>query len=416
MLPAVAVPQGRSSKPAPPLRLNGSTTIGEKLAPALVESWSGPGRWSYTGKINESTFRPKNPGSKPVEVTLSAQGSNEGAEALKAGKADIWMSSRPVSDEELAFFHKKHGDSHFEHVIALDGIAIILHKGNRIKSLSRQQIAEIFSGEIKDWSAVGGSPGPIKVYSRDEKSGTYDTFKALILKPFGKKLTPSATPFNSSSDLSYSVSKERAAIGFIGLPYVLKAAPVTINECGISYSPNSFTVKTEEYPLARRLFLYTPKHSPSIDSLVRFALSDKAQKIATEKEFIDLTIDRDPKNSSISRPNLSNSKRLSVTFRFATAHADLDSRAQRDLDRLALFMKSSSNQKHSLALLGFADNHGSDSYNKKLSLERAQAVAKRLKSLGVKISVVRGYGKAWPVACNDPIGSQKNRRVEVWIQ
>ncbi len=86
-----------------------------------------------------------------------------------------------------------------EHVLALDGIAILVNKGNPINSLSRKQIQAIFSSQTKDWSEVGGRPGHIELFARDDRSGTYDTFKTLVLE--SAPLFHDAKRFEDSSAL-----------------------------------------------------------------------------------------------------------------------------------------------------------------------------------------------------------------------
>jgi phosphate transport system substrate-binding protein len=94
-----------------------------------------------------------------------------------------------------------------EHVVGLDGLAIIVNKSNAVSALSKAQLASIFTGEIADWRELGGAAGPIKVLSRDDKSGTYDTFKALVL---GKgKLAAGAVRIEDSRELSDRVAATR---------------------------------------------------------------------------------------------------------------------------------------------------------------------------------------------------------------
>lgn len=132
-----------------------------------------------------------------MRVELSAHGSSTGFAALLERHAELAAASRPVKDSEvraLAGF----GDlrsPYAEQVIAIDGLAIILHPDNPLASLDTAQLAAVFAGEVRTWEELGGKGGAIRLYARDEQSGTYDTFKELVLASHGKAwpATPAAS-------------------------------------------------------------------------------------------------------------------------------------------------------------------------------------------------------------------------------
>src|SRR5690606_15066977 len=142
--------------------------------------------------------------------------------ALKDGSAELAASSRPIKAAEAEALRGL-GDlrsPQAEQIIALDGLAIIVHPSNPLHSLSTAQLAQVFSGAAPTWEALGGKGGPIKLYARDDQSGTYDTFKELVLGAHGAQLSPQAQRFESSERLSDQVSQDPSGIGFIGLPYI----------------------------------------------------------------------------------------------------------------------------------------------------------------------------------------------------
>jgi phosphate transport system substrate-binding protein len=123
-----------------------------------------------------------------VVIEVAAHGSSTGFTALKTASADLAASSRPIKDSELLDLEAL-GDlksAEAEQVIAIDGLAIILHPRNPLKQLDTEQLARIFSGEVKTWEDLGGHGGSIHLYARDDQSGTYDTFKELVLAVAGK--------------------------------------------------------------------------------------------------------------------------------------------------------------------------------------------------------------------------------------
>lgn len=178
-------------------------------------------------------------------------------------------------------------------MIAIDGLAIILHPQNPLTRLDTEQLARIFSGEVKTWEELGGIGGAIHLYARDDRSGTYDTFKELVLAQRGKNLSVTAQRFESSEQLSDAVSHDPQSIGFIGLPYVRQAKAVAIVDGGSQpMLPLDSLIATEDYPLSRRLYFYLPpdEQNPWARALVRFAQSPRGQAIVAANGFIAQTV------------------------------------------------------------------------------------------------------------------------------
>lgn len=446
------------SCPAPatesqPLRFAGSNTIGAELVPNLLETYarslgSEDVQWISGASPEERSLKAKGASGPGFEADVSAHGSGKAPPALAAGKADIGMMSREINKEEIAQVTQATGGNILspsqQHVLALDGLLVLVHRDNPVAKLTLEDIAAIFAGEKTDWADLGGKAGPITLYRRADGSGTLDTFNALVMKK--KKFASTAKPFESSTDLSDAVASDPNGIGFVGIAYARSARPLEIAlECGLSYKASEFLVKTEEYPLSRRLFLYnaaTPSNAGTM-RFVDYALSARAQPVIAKNQFIDLLIDRsDPaygdvrvadalRNPSANANNvgayarmLAGSNRLSVTFRFTSGGSDLDARAVRDIDRLADYLKEPINRNRAVLLLGYADARGSPSRNGPLSAARAKTVAEGLMSRGVPAQQIKsmGLGSFAPVACDGSAtapnedGMKKNRRVEIWIR
>lgn len=435
-----------------PLRLQGSNTIGSRLIVDLLREFSSTSGFSADfvetqGATQEDkTFTASNAEGKTFTMAVGSHGSGTAFTALAENKADVGMASRRVNDKEVKQLADLGlgtlTDPGQEHVLALDGLAVIVHPDNPLTSLTMQQIADIFAGRITDWSQVGPFPGPIHIYRRDSKSGTYDTFKTLVMG--GKDVVETAKEFESSPDLSASVSGDPLGIGFIGMAYVLSAKPLSISQaCGLTTAPSEYSIKTEEYPLSRRLFLYSPlqQRHPNAQGFIDFSLSADAQNVIKDAGFINLSLEASGQgyaDEAIRRAVLladagdtrladlqrfaqlitnQEGARLSVTFRFESGSYDLDNRARVDLDRLADYWKEAKAKKQDLRLvvLGFADSRGSSAANKRLSLRRADEVVAGLKQRGIVPDLADGLGELAPVACDDSDdGLSKNRRVEIW--
>ncbi len=427
--PAAAVPPPAPQPPETVLfSMRGSNTIGASLGPKLAAAFmADTGDTDISIVPLQKADEVKVVGSRAgvrESIVVAAHGSATAFTGLAAGDTQVGMASRRVKPAERDALANL-GDltsPGAEHVLALDGIAVIVNPNNQVSELTKAQLRDIFSGAITDWSSVGGAPGPIHVLARDGKSGTYDTFKALVLDK--TKLVANARRLEDSRELSRDVTTDTAAIGFIGLPYIADSKAVAVAEIGATpLLPNRLTVATEDYPLSRRLYLYTPTVNPNdlAQRFVQFALSGAGQAIVEQEGFIPLTIKteavRVPDTASGRyRALVGGAQRLSTSFRFQTNSTNLDNRALRDLDRLVNFMISAHADGSKLILVGFADNQGAASANLAVSKKRAEAVSALLARRGLRVTHVAYFGSELPVADNSTDdGREKNRRVEVYL-
>ncbi|SFA92991.1 substrate-binding domain-containing protein [Pseudomonas sp. NFPP24] len=415
----------------PALRIQGSNTIGAALGPALAKGLmehqglqavhSEPGEG-----VNEQRVIGKTRQGKTVTIEVAAHGSSTGFTALKKASADLAASSRPIKDSELVDLEPL-GDlksPEAEQVIAIDGLAIILHPQSPLNTLNTEQLAQIFNGEVSTWEALGGVGGPIHVYARDDQSGTYDTFKELVLRLRGKPLASGAKRFESSEQLSDAVSQDPQGIGFIGLPYVRQAKAVAIvdGDSQPMLALNSL-IATEDYPLSRRLFFYLPPsgHNPWAKALVDFTQSAKGQAIVAANGFIAQQVQAIAVQPRPSMPDdyqgiARDAQRLTVNFRFEEGSASLDNKARQDLQRVVAYLKSHDKLDKQVTLVGFGDAKDDPQRAALLSKLRAMAVRRELVKNAVVLRDIRGLGAQMPVAANTADeGRIKNRRVEVWV-
>src|SRR5262249_45300811 len=157
------------------------------------------------------------------------------------------------------------------------------------QELRLQQIAQIFTGEFTEWSNVDkGAHGEINVYARDDKSGTFDTFKSLVLGK-DKKLVKTAKRIEDSRELSNAVASDPNGIGFVGLPYVGNTASIAVYEEGLQpLRPSAKSINARTYLLYRELYFYIPQKNLNkmARELVAFALSDEGQDIVKQVGFV----------------------------------------------------------------------------------------------------------------------------------
>jgi len=443
------------------LRLHGSNTIGAKLAPALVEGFLHDKGYIEIKTVPlanlEILITGKKPNSTQIDaIEIKSHGSSTAFEetdknahvGLLKQYADIGMSSSPVKDEIITHFNQKNlGDLSSktqEHIIALDGLAIVVHPNNPLKDLTLEQLEKIFLGKIQNWSELNVTGGKIKVYSRDEQSGTYDTLKNLVLH--GEKIdckdTQRVSCFEDSKELSANVTSDENGIGFIGLNYVGLSKPLNIKSSGgvEPISPTLFNIKTENYPLSRRLFLYQTNHAKPLENeFIQFVLSDNGQKIVNKAGLVNISIDdttniikdEDAQKATIlNNPAIpseykelikeASRKEVPMNFRFKSSSSELDNKAFRDIGRLSEKLSHPEFANIKLLLIGFSDPKGDKNVNLELSKQRAIKVKQELQDAGLRVDIATGFG-AEPSLLLDArednnASLAKNRRVEVWLQ
>jgi phosphate transport system substrate-binding protein len=408
------------------LRLHGSNTIGERLAPALAEAWL---RHEGYARIERSELAPGeiellgSGAAGRIGVEIRTHGTSTGFADLIDGTADLAMASRPVAtgERERGRALGRLDSVEQEAVIALDGIAVIVHPDNPLRALSLAQLRAIFSGRVREWSALGVSGGGIVLHTRDANSGTWDTFRSLVLGEVG--LAPGARRHESTLELARAVSVDRSAIGVVGLAGVGAARAVPIADAGEPMPASPFAVAVEDYALSRRLYLYRAAEASALARrFVEFALSEAGQSTVQNSGFVSQRVEawnaelrRDAPEEY--RRLVADAERLSLNFRFGSGTHLLDSKAQRDLDRLAEFMRHETRRDRPLTLLGFADPGETVPYLAlTLSTDRVDLVTRELERRGVVVHRSRGLGGAAPLAGDEGAdGRRRNRRVEVWL-
>jgi len=421
--------QAAVAKPQLLFRLHGSNTIGAQLGPELASAWLASQSYSNIQKVEiakeEMFVVAKDAQGNDVAIEIQAHGSTTGFADLITENCDVAMSSRAINDDEVAKFKntgviRSKGN---EIVVGMDGIAVIVHPSNPLHKLNRELVKKIFSGKIRNWREVGYKDASINVYARDENSGTFDTFLHLVMDN-QQHILATGKRFESNELLSIAVTNDPDSIGFVGLPYVYKNKALAIRDGELPIKPNHLSVATEDYAISRRLFLYkSPKqNNRHVVSFLEFAATQAGQDIVAKVGFISQNINLFEQKPANDAPDeyiqfVHNAKRLSLNIRFDRGSAELDRKAQRDLDRILNFMEQPENKNAKLMLFGFADsNEAVPLYSIGLSNERVDSVADVLVRKGIKVTRSRGYGSALAVANNDSeIGRYKNRRVEVWI-
>lgn len=243
--------------------IKGSNTIGEELAPRLIEE--------YRKDQPEVTFE------------LESKGTGSGFGALLAGVCDIAAASRVASQDELTQARKQGVELNL-HTIGSYSVAVIVNAANPVSNLSRDQVRDIFAGKVRNWQELGGADAPIRLFIRDAISGTPLGFQELAME--NQPYAPDASAFTNYAGIVAAVAKDPGGIGYVGLDLAKLAGVKAVSIRGVS--PTAVTVNEGQYPIARVLRLYTNKTNESLLTLdfIRFVQSPRGQKILADMGFV----------------------------------------------------------------------------------------------------------------------------------
>ena len=264
LVAALTLVCGSTTARADRLVIKGSDTLGAKLVPQLAEQ--------FKADHADATF------------DIAAEGSTTGFAALIDSTAQIGMSSRPAKPTETTAATAK-GVTLKETIVAYDGVAVIVNEANPVKGLTKKQIEQIFTGEVADWSAVGGSSGSFSIYTRNTSSGTYSEFKELAMNK--RDYAGSAQKMAGNEQIAAEVGKNPAGIGYVGLAYSkapgVKVVPID------GTLPSVESVQKKSYPYARPTFFYTNGEPTGLaKAFVEFTLSPAGQKIVNSAGFVPI--------------------------------------------------------------------------------------------------------------------------------
>lgn len=249
------------------LALTSLTGCGNSKLSGTVATDGSTSMEKVIGALGES-FMNENDG---IQFTYNPTGSGSGITAVAEGRCDIGLSSRSLKDEEKA-------QGLTETVLALDGIAVVVNPENQVNDLSIEQIASIYTGEITNWSEVGGADAEIVVIGREAGSGTRDGFESITKTSEKCQYRQELT---STGDVITTVSQNPDAIGYTSLSAV-KDSVKALSVGGVA--PSEETVKDGSYAIQRPFVLVTKdgvKLSDAAQAFFDYVTSDKVADIIT---------------------------------------------------------------------------------------------------------------------------------------
>lgn len=368
-----------------------SDLAGELVAP-LISGWCGAE--AMKGPEGRYFIKSASAGKILVEPVTA----DEGFKRLAAGEIKVFFSDRDPSE----FGKDLKASRSVAEVIALDAMTLLVHPDNALDTFEMGTAVPIKFG-------IGPEGSPIR--SRAQLFG--------LNKGTASELAGEEAALTNSDLVALSHYHEE------GVNLRAKRLAVKPSPEALSLKPSPFTIATEDYRFSFRIVAWTtPNPSPDCLSLINFCTSNDGQEVVAEQGYVDLRLrpiqgDVPPEilaalGAALGVDQVSSAIRLSTNFRFDVGEADLDIKAQADLERLPRFV-ANSYPDYKVVILGFTDSDGGPEINMPLSKDRAEVVAKELRRSKIDTRA-GGLGPAFPVDTNDSeIGKAKNRRAEVWV-
>ena len=262
----------RKSNDANSLQIKGSDTMVN-----LGQAWA-------------EEYMKQNPG-KSIAVT--GGGSGTGITGLINNTCDIAEVSREMKESEIELIASK-GMPPKKIIVALDGLAVVVSPANKISELTIDQLANIFTGKIKNWKELGGRDAKIVLLSREVNSGTHVYFKEHVLrhgKADGKEeFAAEALLLSSSQAIADEVSQNQDAIGYYGMGYITakeKALKVAKDKNSPYEAPTMENVISGAYPISRPLLMYTKGEPQGLaKTFIDYVLSPAGQQIVKKLDFV----------------------------------------------------------------------------------------------------------------------------------
>ncbi len=435
------------------IRFSGSSVMADTLFPALIQGFAAQEALTAEYKTDVAARRvfelyQANRKAPLARLIFNASDTRRGFSDLADDTADIVLAQREIRPAEIDLAKEAGlGDltrPRRSRVVALDAMIPVVSPDNPVRQISPSDLTAVFSGDVTNWSQLGGPDAPIQLYLPPEGSGVSQAVEDRLLGPADAVLSKTIT---RSSDQIREVSRDPFAIGIASHAEIgdARALPLT-GGCGHALTATRQSVKTEDYPLTSPMFLYLPQRRlPRVArQFLAYALSDPAQTVIRQAGFVDqlpetirvglqgdrlanaivnggseVGLDELQRMVATLRPMT----RLSLSFRFEPGSSRPDAQSRSNILQLAQALENGTLDAGKILFVGFSDGEGAAATNTRIALRRAQTVRNAVLA-AVETAIpdtidisADGFGEAMPMACDDTEWGRKvNRRVEVWVQ
>jgi phosphate transport system substrate-binding protein len=225
-----------------------------------------------------------------TRIQVTGGGSGTGFAALQNLTTDLATASRAIKPREVASCIRSFKQRPLEYRVALDGIIVYVHPDNALEEISLEDLERIFTGQVTNWSALGGPDAPITAYSRENSSGTYEFFRDHALR--GNDFSPRIQMMPGTAAVLHAVANDRYSIGYGSMAFSNTARWLRLkpDPQSASIPPNRETITNRRYPLWRYLFVYL---SPERDTgetgdFVKWIRSPAGQALAEQAGYFPL--------------------------------------------------------------------------------------------------------------------------------
>jgi len=290
------------------------------------------------------------------------------------------------------------------------------------------QLRRVLSGQARDWREVGGR-GAIHLHMMASANSARDLVDERVMQgaPYA-----AAQLHTDGESLVRAIAKDPGAIGFVTLrqPWGANVRPLALSDGGRAIAPTRLAVQSEDYPLARRFYLYGSQMMGALSrSFALYTMGQRGQDAVARAGHFAVTLRPGYAPPTLAGPKeyrdlVGNATRLPLSLRFnltgnnesGVAASVYDSRAVRDIERIVAFMQLPVNRGRRLLVVGFADMPGSSVAATMMSNDRADLVAHELMARGLPVLHARGMGSQVPLATTGSVAARyRNERVEIWM-
>ncbi|WP_198671129.1 phosphate ABC transporter substrate-binding/OmpA family protein [Oceanibium sediminis] len=421
MLPALA--RGRADE------IGGSAeTITPKFVSVAAAREAGAPSGQFVSTVTGSD------GTETVMLARASASSSDAVGTLNAGETDVAIMAVKAP---MMLVQKR-----TETVLGTEGLVAIVSPENAVFQLTPAQMAQVFSGEVRNWRDVGGPDRTIRVFGLPDTHDLSTAMDELVLSPFRSRRKPYDAVFPDAEALAGAVAANSSAIGFVGMAAAGKAKALAIgSECGISTAATPENIRTARYPLSRSLLAISFASSgdaaeliadveSAAEDLVRAAGLEPAQidRFGMDDDALALRARLSGTTERFARLNVSDalrimptSERLSTILTLDDGSSRLDARSKAELERIIDY--AADNGFAELFLVGHSEATGDAQRDRAAARSIARTVRQTMEAADeenlLEDTVIRavGLGAVVPLACaGTPEAVALNRRVEVWVR
>ncbi len=414
--------------PRIPVRIVGEGDPGRSLIPPLVAAFADARGLDHSLTEGIATLTDPATGQTLAEFSFQPMDQDAARAALIVGRAEMILSAGTEPD-----FGSR--------PLALDALVPVVAADNPVAQISSADLARALSGEVANWSEIGGPNMPLVLHGLPVNNGLQRALSGRL----GRDVA--ATEIHPDfATLADAVARDPWALAVTARAVAGKARVITLTDsCGFPLLPGTLAVKAEDYPLSLPLHLLTPRRRLPLMAreFLEFLTLPQAQQVIAAQGYVDRDPERQPMTTDGLRlinaiqgageettladlkrlvDVMDGADRLSLTFRFEDGSSTLDAHSRGNVEDLARLLESGGFRGEAMILAGFSDGSGAASANLALSQTRAEAVLAALVAAAPGLSPdrlpqVMPFGEALPMACDETgAGRRLNRRVELWLR